>query len=296
MLDMLTLSAHAQEFLEREKLDWRVNKIALFNQDATQVAPRLGIAREDTGEILGVVGYRYQPFQNDRMVEIVQRIADKAELDLATATVMNNGAKIALQLYTDDYPGLGNNSGTIKGYITVINSHDGSTGLRFGNNLFDMWCKNQFYRIYNKLKGQFSFSHTTNINQMVDNALFEIDTLRQRQVNIVGNFFHMADVSVTNELINALTYRLTGVDRLAKDFDPANYSPYKLNQDTELRHDIIEEMSYKGQTRWGLFSGVTKYTTHHMRAPRRENGRDESKMFAGAGKWDNVAYDMLSVQ
>jgi len=54
-------------------------------------------------------------------------------------------------------------------------------------------------------------------------------------------------------------------------------------------------MREKGENRWGLFSGVTKYTTHQISAPKRENGRDESKLFGTAQAWDAKAYKMLAL-
>ena len=45
-----------------------------------------------------------------------------------------------------------------------------------------------------------------------------------------------------------------------------------------LYNHIEKETNQKGLNMFGLFSGVTSWTTHEKSAPRRENGREESIM------------------
>ena len=42
---------------------------------------------------------------------------------------------------------------------------------------------------------------------------------------------------------------------------------------------------------FGLFSGVTSWTTHSKSAPRRENGREESIMVGTNYKTNNDAFE-----
>lgn len=53
-------------------------------------------------------------------------------------------------------------------------------------------------------------------------------------------------------------------------------SSRKLNQVSELRDNLQNEMKDKGANLWGLLNGVTRWTTHTKSAPRRDNGRLES--------------------
>jgi hypothetical protein len=52
----------------------------------------------------------------------------------------------------------------------------------------------------------------------------------------------------------------------------------------KLYAEIEREMAQKGNNVWGLHSGVTRYTTHELSAPKRENGRIESGLIGGAYK------------
>ena len=44
---------------------------------------------------------------------------------------------------------------------------------------------------------------------------------------------------------------------------------------------------------FGLFSGVTSWTTHSKSAPRRENGREESLMIGNNYKTNNDAFEFV---
>ena len=54
---------------------------------------------------------------------------------------------------------------------------------------------------------------------------------------------------------------------------------------------ITREMSYKGDNLWGLFSGVTHYTSH--KADPTDN-RDSSKMAGALQKTDQRVYELLA--
>jgi light-regulated signal transduction histidine kinase (bacteriophytochrome) len=60
-----------------------------------------------------------------------------------------------------------------------------------------------------------------------------------------------------------------------------------------MLQSIGSEMSVKGETLWGLFSGVTHYTSHVMPTPKRENARLESKYVGNGGNIDNDVYESI---
>jgi hypothetical protein len=57
-----------------------------------------------------------------------------------------------------------------------------------------------------------------------------------------------------------------------------------------LYNHIDKEMNQKGNNLFGLFSGVTSWTTHEKSAPKRENGREESLMLGANYKTNEEAF------
>jgi len=61
----------------------------------------------------------------------------------------------------------------------------------------------------------------------------------------------------------------------------------------DIAHCIDSEMSRISHTKWGVFNGITKYTTHHKSAPLRKNGKQESIITGSAGKMNEKAFNFL---
>ena len=72
-----------------------------------------------------------------------------------------------------------------------------------------------------------------------------------------------------------------------------NFSTRSINIYNDLQACIIEETSRVGLTKWGLFNGVTKYTTHMKSAPLREHGRQESIITGSGQKMNEQAFNFL---
>jgi hypothetical protein len=69
---------------------------------------------------------------------------------------------------------------------------------------------------------------------------------------------------------------ILGFDKTMSLAKETELSTRSLNAMESLYNHIEKEMNQKGDNLFGLFSGVTSWTTHEKSAPRRENGRIES--------------------
>jgi len=87
----------------------------------------------------------------------------------------------------------------------------------------------------------------------------------------------------TKELVLVKLFELT---REEKEGD---ISPAKLDKMATFMDDLALEVSTKGENLWGLFSGVTRYTTHSMK--RGDN--TENKIFGAVGKKEQFIYSEL---
>ena len=72
--------------------------------------------------------------------------------------------------------------------------------------------------------------------------------------------------------------------------DLSSLSTRKKNILSDLEVNIMGEVQDKGSNIWGLFSGITKYTTHQLKGDSNENklfgvyGRREREVFAELGE------------
>ena len=285
---------NTQQILEQNGLNWNVVKQPLmYAGECTPEAnnglhhtPYYGIVREDTGEVFATVKEAYTPTQNHTIIETMQEIAGQNDLEIVKAMPFNEGRKVMVQMKRP------NNHVVIGGqdteqYIYAINSHDGSSSLKFGFMNKVIFCQNQFgWLNSNAISG---YRHTQSIQDKVKELPAIINFTSEEEK--IANLQMFSSQSATPTLVNDLIDHLTNTDRL--DLHASDISSRKQNMIYDIAHCIDTEMHRISHTKWGLFNGVTKYTTHMKSAPLRNNGRQESIITGSAGKMNEKAYKFL---
>jgi hypothetical protein len=96
---------------------------------------------------------------------------------------------------------------------------------------------------------------------------------------------------VTRKLADDMVKHLLGYDKLMSVRKESDLSVRSLNVMDDLYGHLEKEMNQKGENLFGLFSGVTSWTTKDKSCPRRENGRLESLMVGTNYRVNQDAYE-----
>ena len=290
-VDNLTETANADtiaELLDRYGLRWNVAKMPLTLPTGEDTG-FYGIVREDTRKTFATCKDSYVPYQNSELAELLLRISEKTGYSVHSGGQFNEGGKVYIQLATgNEIKDLGENRTKVQGFATGINSHDGTTALKWGSVNFTICCRNTFASAQRTLKN--SAKHTNSIHNRVEESIRQINGIAQVEKNIFEQFIRLATIPVQKENIASIVMQATGVDLNAPSNERDKYSTYAINRAGELTDSISQEMRSKGATLWGLFSGVTHYTSHKLPVPSRNNARLESKYTGSAQGIDNEAF------
>lgn len=278
--------------LDKFGLRWEVAKQPLLLPSGKETG-FYGIVRADNQHTFATCKDSYVPYQNSELAELLIRISEKTGYEIHSGGEFNGGGKVYLQLNTgNEIKGLGQNNTTVKGYVTGINSHDGTTALKWGAVNFTVCCRNTFAMANKQL--QQSARHTNSIHDRVETSVRQITGIAEAEKTIFDSFIMLSNVPVKKEHIAQIVRNITDVDINAKGSEAKEqYSTYSLNRTNELLNSISREMNQKGQTLWGLFSGVTHYTSHVLPVPNRSNARIESKYTGSGLSIDNEAYNAI---
>ena len=286
-------NAHrVSELLDQFDLRWTVSKQPLYLQDGTET-DYMAVVRDDNKQVFQTCKSSYQTFQNSEMAELLIRIADKGGYEIHKGGYFKDGAKTYVQLVSgNEINGIGLNNDRVVGYTTGINSHDGSVSLKWGSTNQTISCQNTFNAV-SKVLGH-SVRHTTKLQDKVDMYLSQIDAAIIQEQSIFDKFLTFAGQPLAKKDIVDVVKNVTGVDiSLTRTEADDKFSSYNINRSEELLGSIQREISEKGHTLWGLFSGVTHYTTHRIPVPSRENARDESKYVGTASAIDNRIFELM---
>jgi hypothetical protein len=272
-----------KEILEAHGLDFQIKKLPLVapNGDSSILTPYFGLLNTKSGEIIHTVKKGYHASQNEDVVEAVLKgmkpFGD--QLSVQKAGSLNGGRKVFIQLAIQGVSKVGDD--TIKRNVTIIDSNDGSTGLSVGVGDFTMSCSNQFYYFY---KEGMRLRHSASLEEKIKSIPNLIEVALGESLQMIRTYEKMVNIQFGKKeietLANQLINQMVGLDRKASVQEISELSNQKKNAYDALAEAIKTETAQKGDNLWGLHSGVTRWTTHSKRAPKRENGRIESSMMS----------------
>lgn len=274
--------------LAETELEWNVKTSPLYlkgdNGNYGQQTDYVATIREDTQDIFGVFK-NYEIFQNSELAELCYRVAEKEGLTVKGGGQFKGGARVYLQLRNGDTTGIGKNKDTIENYISAINSFDGSTSLRWGYTNKVVSCSNTFWAVYKALDN--SLRHTATMKDRVEQALRDIELTRRMEQEMLDTFWKLTEIATTDIAVRQVIKLVfkTDIDRIMD-------APTRTqNQIVQLVDCLNTEQEEKGNTMWGLFNGVTKYTTHFAGT---DGGREMSKVMGVNNRVDNKVLNLLT--
>ena len=225
------------------------------------------IIRTDNNSLLSIVGKDYCPVTNAQLMNFTEALTRTGEFELKGFDELNDG-KTILAFLQNKNPNLRINGCAMKEYMFIGNTHDGTKALTIGtaNNLIR--CSNQFYstlKVYRK-------KHTSPFVFSQLEILEIIKSYKLKKNQVYGAFDGMESVRVDEGLINRLVvdiHKMLETDSSLIKKENWGWSPSMQL----LRKSIDKEMKDLGNNAFGLFNGVTWYTSHEMRNAESVVGR-----------------------
>lgn len=280
------LKKQVKQFAVENGLDWGVTKKAFHIEMDGEFVPTddYGLVHTRTKEVLNSVKSGYNVSQNLHIIQLmlmgVKPFGDR--LKVVKAGQLNGGRKVYIQIQITGDAFIGGD--TVKRYVTIIDSNDGSTSLSVGIGDKTMSCSNQFFYFYKN--GDAKFRHSASMTQKMKEIPSLIEVALSRSMKMTELYTKFQSTPCSRELAHSLVKDQLGVCSLDAPEVIAELSARKLNTMNALYDNIYGEMDGdagngnvgKGENLWGLFSGVTRWTTHDKSAPRRDNGRLEGIM------------------
>ena len=272
------------QFLDRTGLNWKVRTEGLQTSSGIIIPDKIGIVREDDSTILGIHSNGYVPYQNDQMMELLFKVSQQTGLDVHRGGLFGGGRKVFVQLKSNDLT-LGTDR--IEGYVTGINSFDGSTSLSFGPSSKTISCQNTFFGVYKDLDSK--VRHTKNMELKIDDICRQIEGVVQEETNVFGSIVKMSETRFDDVIKDRVIKSLFNIDRNVDIKDVDSLSTVTQNKLSRFYIDLNGEIQEKGDNIWGLFSGVTKYTTHSI----GKGDNSENKMFGTYGNRERHIFKQL---
>tara|TARA_R100000278_G_scaffold107110_1_gene83787 strand:- start:689 stop:1645 length:957 start_codon:yes stop_codon:yes gene_type:complete len=167
----------AKEVCANAGVDWDAQIGRLFDSEGTMLTQKhRGVFRQDTGDCIGVVGKSYVVKQHHEVAELAHRLTETSHLNWNTVGVVGNGEKAWFNLELPDEVVINGNE-PIQSHMTLMNSHDGSSGIRVVPGCIRQACGNQMNMILataRKVGNLFTVRHTKNMDEMIEQMISAI--------------------------------------------------------------------------------------------------------------------------
>ena len=273
-----------QQVLNQVGLNWSVREESITTESGIIVPKSKAIIREDTNTVLSVHGDGYFPYQNHQMVDLLDKVSQQVGLPIHKGGYFGGGEKVYLQLKSNDLK-LGNDR--VEGFITGVNSFDGSTSLAFGPSNITISCQNSFFAAFRNLNAK--IRHTKNMEMRIDDICRGLEGVLEEEKEMFEDIKKLSETKMTKKQEDWVTRTLFNI---MKDVDlnsDKDVSTVTRNRLSRFYVDLNGEVKEKGDNLWGLFSGVTKYTTHSL----SKGDNSENKMFGTYGQRERQIFKEL---
>lgn len=273
-----------QDVLNETNLNWTVREESLTTQSGIIIPKQKAIVRDDTNEVLSIHGEGYYPYQNHQLIELLDKVSQQSGLPIHRGGLFGNGEKVFIQLKSNDMK-LGNDR--IEGYITGINSFDGTTSLAFGPSNITISCQNTFFGAFRSMDTK--VRHTKNMVMRVEDICRGLEKVIDEESKMFEDIKMLSETRMTKQNEDWVTRTLFNIMKEVDMNDEEQVSSVTRNKLTRFYVDLNGELKEKGDNMWGLFSGVTKWTTHSM----NKGDNSENKMFGTYGNRERHIFKQL---
>jgi phage/plasmid-like protein (TIGR03299 family) len=283
----MTQTNRIQEVLNQTDLNWTVREESLTTESGIIIPKQKAIVREDTNKVLSIHGEGYYPYQNHQLIELLDKVSQQSGLEIHRGGSFGDGQKVFIQLKSNDLK-LGDDR--IEGYITGINSFDGTTSLAFGPSNITISCQNTFFGAFRSMDTK--VRHTKNMVMRVDDICKGLEKVVEEETKMFEDIKMLSETRMTKESEDWVTRTLFNIMRDVDMNDEDSISTVTRNKLSRFEIDLNGELKEKGDSLWGLFSGVTKWTTHSMNKGD-ETKNMENKMFSVYGQREREIFKEL---
>lgn len=219
------------------------------------------------GAMLGVVGSGYVPVQGDDAFGFLSELCQSGEVIVHTAGTLNGGRKAWIQcLAPKAFRIAGEQTEEHRGYVSFLNSFDGSTKVGAITGATRVVCENTYNGAMNAAQNSYWFKHTMDVMSRVAEARHALQIGQQywAELERIGNIAILRQfsdrqfatvVDATIPVTTANGEQITGrkLANAERERDTIN----KLWRESETIGNI-------GHTAWAAVNVFTEFSDHHV--------------------------------
>lgn len=261
----------SEEAIRAARLDWSVSLRPLQTPEGREAPEHFATVRTDTGEILGVVGNRYQIVQNAEAFEFLDGLLQDGIIRYESAGALRGGRIVWLLARMPSVDEIAPGDNSLR-YVLFSTSHDGSASIHAVPTSVRVVCANTL-RV--ATAGDIGFKHTGNVREKMNFArqyLSQFDsqfTLFRDSARLLAQRQFSKDEA--REYVSAL-FPEVAEDGRARSIRERKVATVRSN----FRNERQNLPSIKGSW-WSLYNAVSELVDHDGRGTRGKDARGKAE-------------------
>lgn len=259
--------ATASEAIQAAQLDWAVSKRPLRTTDGLDVPRAFATVREDTNEVLGVVGEFYTPLQNAEAFRFFDQVAqDPNGAKYHTAGSLHNGRKVWILAKLSSFVEVSDRD-VVEEYLLLSNSHDGSSAISVLWTPVRVVCQNTLNAALGGPSKRFAHYHIGRVADRVNQAQDILGIARYAHDDFLENVTALRNIKPTKAQVDevlAKLYPYPESEEQTPGLKAARTRTDGIRQQITDMFRTSETCTTKGakNTGWGLYNALTEYSDH----------------------------------
>jgi phage/plasmid-like protein (TIGR03299 family) len=259
--------ASVGEAIDASGLNWNVAKESIaihrggippdWARPASEAIPGYyATVRQDTQDVLGIVGERYRIVQNDEAFAFVDQLLGSS-IHFETAGSLHGGRRVWMLATLPEHVEVGGDP--VRPYLLLMNSHDGSTAVVAATTPVRVVCQNTLNWGLQNARQKFSIRHTEAVTQRVHEARRVLDL----SINYYEQFKRFGDELASQRCTERQLRSVLDELYPAGTGDSMSGRTRRSRQQTK---DRIAELFLRGETqgnapgsKWSAVNAIVEY-------------------------------------
>jgi len=288
----------AQEAIEFGGLDFTVEKQSLITDAGLNVPNYFATVRQDTSDVLGLVGNDYTIVQNRDVFSFFDQIVGDGRAIYETAGCLGKGGVLFITAKLPREIVIGND-GLIENYLVLCSSHDGSMAITAFFTPVRVVCQNTLNAAFNRNTNRVYIKHTQNVKERFVEAAHVMGIHSEYLDRLEAAFRLLYDQRVTDaEMKAVITRAFLSKDELktlavAGDVELSTRKSNIIDGVIQYYNQASEINSIRG-TGYGVYNAVAGYF-QNVREFRSNDAKMKSIILVGlSAQYSQRVFDRLN--
>lgn len=247
-------------------LDWRVQQQDVYAGNGTRIPGYKVNLRNTDHAPLGIVSDRYKVVQNEDAFQFTDDLLG-AGVTYETAGALQGGKKVWLLAKMPHRYIIGGDE--IAPYLVVMNSHDGSSGIKVAMTPIRVVCQNTLNLALDRAKRTWTTRHTENVMSRVHEARETLQLAETYMGELGRSIDSLARVKLPDKKVIEFMRELFPVHMDLPEAQRKNN--LKLLEDLKLRYCEAPDLVSIGKNGYRFINAVSDFATHAEPIRRTKN-------------------------